>query len=174
MSEQLAFLEDINNFLTSGGDVLWLILAVAIILWCLIIERLLFFKQLYPKIRTQCFENWNQREDKNSAYALFIRKAMISEALIQMRKGVPLIKVLIALCPMLGLLGTVAGMIHVFDVMAVTGNGNARAMAAGISKATITTMAGMVIAISGLYFSKLIEERVSDESHHLADLLKYH
>jgi len=47
-------------------------------------------------------------------------------------------------------------------------------MASGISKATITTMAGMVIAISGLYFSKLIEERVSDESHHLADLLKYH
>jgi biopolymer transport protein ExbB len=75
---------------------------------------------------------------------------------------------------MLGLLGTVVGMIHVFDVMSVTGNGNARAMASGISKATITTMAGMVIAISGLYFSKLIEERVSDESHHLADLLKYH
>jgi hypothetical protein len=48
MSEQLEFLEDINNFLYSGGDVLWLILGVAIILWCLIIERLLFFKQLYP------------------------------------------------------------------------------------------------------------------------------
>ena len=174
MSEQLAFLEDIHNFLASGGDVLWLIFGVAIILWCLIIERLLFFKQLYPQIRAQCFADWNQREDKNSTYALFIRKAMISEVLIQMRKGVPLIKVLIALCPMLGLLGTVAGMIHVFDVMSMTGNGNARAMASGISKATITTMAGMVIAISGLYFSKLIEERVSDESHHLADLLKYH
>jgi len=174
MTEQLAFLEAIRNFLHSGGDVLWLILGVAIILWCLIIERLLFFKQLYPKMRNECFTLWNQRADKNSAHALFIRRAMISEILIQTSKGVPAIKMLIALCPLLGLLGTVTGMIHVFDVMAITGTGNARAMAAGVSKATIPTMAGMVIAIAGLYFSKLIEERVSDESHHLADLLKYH
>ena len=81
---------------------------------------------------------------------------------------------LIKLCPLLGLLGTVTGMIHVFDVMAVTGTGNARAMASGISLATIPTMAGMVIAIAGLYFSKIIEERVSDETHHLADLLQNH
>lgn len=174
MNEQLAFLEDIRNFLYSGGDVLWLILGVAICLWCLIIERLLFFKQNYPGLRCSCFEQWNQRTDKKSAHALFIRQAMISEILIQMNQGVAVIKMLIALCPLLGLLGTVTGMIHVFDVMAITGTGNARAMAAGVSQATIPTMAGMVIAIAGLYFSKLIEERVSDESHHLADLLKYH
>jgi len=81
---------------------------------------------------------------------------------------------LIGLCPLFGLLGTVTGMIHVFDVMAVTGTGNARAMASGISQATIPTMAGMVIAIAGLYFNKLIEEWVDDETHLLTDLLKYH
>jgi len=47
-------------------------------------------------------------------------------------------------------------------------------MASGISQATIPTMAGMVIAIAGLYFDKLIQERVSDETHLLTDLLKYH
>jgi biopolymer transport protein ExbB len=47
-------------------------------------------------------------------------------------------------------------------------------MASGISHATVPTMAGMVIAISGLYFIRLIDEYVSDEGHHLADLLKYH
>lgn len=170
----MEFLDDIRNFLYSGGDVLWLILGVAVCLWCLIVERLIFFKQNYPSLRLACLDSWNQRDDKNSAHALFIRRAMISEALIQMNQGVAIIKVLIALCPLLGLLGTVTGMIQVFDVMAITGTGNARAMAAGVSKATIPTMAGMVIAIAGLYFSKLIEERVSDESHHLADLLKYH
>lgn len=170
----MEFLDEIRDFLSSGGDVLWLILGVAIGLWCLIIERLIFFKQNYPDIRSACQANWDQRDDKKSAYAMFIRQAMISEVLIEMNRGVSIIKVLIALCPLLGLLGTVTGMIHVFDVMAITGTGNARAMAAGVSKATIPTMAGMVIAIAGLYFSKLIEERVSDESHHLADLLKYH
>jgi len=172
--EAFAFFDDISAFLQSGGNVLWGILWVAILLWGLIVERLIFFKLNYPTIRKVCIEHWNQRTDKNSAYALFIREAMISETQIQMNRRVSLIRMLIAICPLLGLLGTVTGMIHVFDVMAVTGTGNARAMASGISKATITTMAGMVIAIAGLYFSKLIEERVSDESHHLADLLKYH
>lgn len=174
MPRQLAFFEDIRNFLYSGGDVLWPILLVSICLWCLIIERLIFFQQNYPQLKANCLADWEQREDKNSSYALFIRRELISQVLLQMNRGVAIIKVLIALCPLLGLLGTVTGMIHVFDVMAVTGTGNARAMATGVSQATIPTMAGMVIAITGLYFSKLIEERVSDESHHLADLLKYH
>ena len=65
----------------------------------------------------------------------------------------PLLKTLIALCPLLGLLGTVTGMIEVFDVMAIAGSGNPRAMASGVSRATIPTMAGMVAALSGLYFS---------------------
>jgi len=170
----MQFFNDILHFLHSGGDVLWVILGVAISLWCFIIERLLFFKFSYPDLRTELLQKWQQREDKHSPHALFIRQAMLSEAKITMQRYVPLIKILITLCPLLGLLGTVTGMINVFDVMAVTGTGNARAMAAGVSKATMPTMAGMVIAIAGLYFNKLIEERVNDESHHLADLLKYH
>jgi biopolymer transport protein ExbB len=170
----MSFFNDLNQFMQLGGSILWVILMVAMGLWSLIIERFLFFKARYPTLRTGYLKQWQDRHDKNSGHALFIRQALISEALITMRSGVSVIKILIALCPLLGLLGTVTGMIHVFDVMAVTGTGNARAMAAGVSKATIPTMAGMVIAIAGLYFSKLIEERVSDESHHLADLLKYH
>ena len=91
-----------------------------------------------------------------------------------MEQYMGVIKMLIAICPMLGLLGTVTGMIQVFDVMALTGNSNARSMAAGISEATISTMAGMVIAISGLYFHKLIEKHIDDRIHHLAYLLKQH
>lgn len=165
---------DLSQFMQLGGNILWIILMVAVALWSLIIERLLFFKASYPELRLNYLSQWQKRDDKSSTHALFIRQALISEALIEMSRGVSVIKILIALCPLLGLLGTVTGMIHVFDVMAVTGTGNARAMAAGVSKATIPTMAGMVIAIAGLYFNKLIEERVNDESHHLADLLKYH
>lgn len=168
------FFEGIDQFLHSGGTILWVILLVSIALWCLIVERLLFFRLSYPKLREQCLTEWNGRCDKVSQKALNIRNAIISKAHISMNKTVPIIQMLIKLCPLLGLLGTVTGMIHVFDVLAVTGTGNARAMASGVSHATIPTMAGMVIAISGLYFSKLIEERVNDETHHLADLLKYH
>ena len=164
----------IKDFLASGGDVLWIILYVSIALWCLIAERLIFLNIYYPKLKQQCLQQWNERQDKNSKLALSIRICMISEAKIQMQRTLPIIKMLVGLCPLLGLLGTVTGMIHVFDVMAITGTGNARAMASGISHATITTMAGMVIAISGLYFNRVIEDKVSNETHLLADLLKYH
>lgn len=170
----MSFLEAIGQFLNTGGGVLWVILWVSIGLWSLIVERLLFFKQVYPKQRDLWLTQWERRADKNSQRALYIRNCIISEAKVNMAKTLPIIKMLVALCPLLGLLGTVTGMIHVFDVMAITGTGNARAMASGVSQATIPTMAGMVIAIAGLYFSKLIEQKVSEETHHLTDLLQYH
>ena len=48
-------------------------------------------------------------------------------------------------------LGTVTGMIEVFQVMAFTGGGDARSMAGGVSKATLPTMAGMTTALSGVF-----------------------
>ncbi|GAB4280049.1 MAG: MotA/TolQ/ExbB proton channel family protein [Methylomicrobium sp.] len=173
MYEFFTIFDAIGQFLDSGGIVLKIILFVSICLWSLIAERLLYFRTRYPMDRQEWLEQWENRSDKRSFDAHRIRNFIISEAKLSMGKSLPIIKVLIALCPLLGLLGTVTGMIHVFDVMAVTGTGNARAMASGISLATIPTMAGMVIAIAGLYFSKAIEERVSDETHHLADLLKF-
>ena len=169
----MSFFDSLQQFLNTGGDVLWLILWVSIGLWSLIVERLLYFRQTYPKYQAQWLAQWQQRDVKNSEHALFIRQCIISEAKISMGKTLPIIKMLVALCPLLGLLGTVTGMINVFDVMAVTGTGNARAMASGVSQATIPTMAGMVVAIAGLYFSKLLEQRVSKETHHLTDLLHY-
>jgi biopolymer transport protein ExbB len=80
--------------------------------------------------------------------------------------------VLVALAPFLGLLGTVTGMIEVFDVMAITGSGNARAMAAGISKATLPTMAGMVVALSGLFFTANLERKASGSVAQLEDNLE--
>ena len=78
-----------------------------------------------------------------------------------------------AITPLLGLLGTVTGMIEVFDVMAAAGNSNARAMASGVSKATIPTMAGMVAALSGLYFSVQLQRFARDKSEKLADRMTH-
>ena len=69
-----------------------------------------------------------------------------------------MIKTLVALAPLFGLLGTVTGMIVVFDVMAYTGGGDAKAMAGGVSKATIPTMSGMVAALSGVFGLTIVEK----------------
>ena len=82
-----------------------------------------------------------------------------------------LIRTLMAVLPLLGLLGTVTGMIQVFDVMAFTGTGNARLMAGGVSAATIPTMSGLVAALSGLYLATHLEQRASHKIKQAEDLL---
>jgi biopolymer transport protein ExbB len=90
---------------------------------------------------------------------------------LELRRGIQIIKSLVALCPMLGLIGTVTGMIEVFDVMAVAGSGNVRGMAGGVSKATLPTMAGMVAALSGLIFSVQLERRANREGQRMSERL---
>jgi biopolymer transport protein ExbB len=82
-----------------------------------------------------------------------------------------IIKTMVAICPLLGLMGTVTGMIEVFDVMAISGSGNARSMASGVSKATIPTMAGMVGALSGVFLVTVLNQEVNREVEDLEDNL---
>ena len=74
---------------------------------------------------------------------------------------------------MLGLLGTVTGMVEVFDVIALSGNSNVRGVAAGVSKATIPTMAGMVVALTGYYFASRLRQLALHKSERFADSLIY-
>jgi biopolymer transport protein ExbB len=99
---------------------------------------------------------------------------MISTTSIALKSNIGLIKALIAICPLLGLMGTVTGMVSVFDVMTYAGSANARAMAAGVSMATVPTMAGMVAALSGVYFGTWLEHKAVTETETLADLLQAH
>lgn len=164
----------IRDFLETGGAVLWLILAVAVMLWALILERLMFYRRDYPAIAQSIVSEWRRRSDFSSWQAKRQREALVSEVNRTLKESTGLIKTIIALCPMMGLLGTVTGMVQVFDVMAVLGTGNARAMAAGVSKATLPTMAGMVVALSGLYFSSYFEQVVRRETNFLNDELGVH
>jgi len=72
------------------------------------------------------------------------------------------------------LLGTVTGMIAVFEIMALQGTGNPRLMAAGISMATIPTMAGMVACLSGVFVASKLEGKIKSAIHELADSLPHH
>lgn len=67
---------------------------------------------------------------------------------------------MVALAPLLGLLGTVTGMVTVFDNMAITDGADAKALSRGVSQATIPTMAGMVASISGIPFATGMDKKV--------------
>ncbi len=166
-------LELVQNFMDAGGQVLWVIFFTTLALWALILERFAFFKFEMPKLKEQAQEHWKGVGSHESWSAHRVREMIISQARSEIFRFVPAIKTLVALCPLLGLLGTVTGMIAVFDVMAIAGTGNARMMASGISMATIPTMAGMVAALSGLYFGSLLEKKAKRETEFLSEKLTF-
>jgi biopolymer transport protein ExbB len=69
--------------------------------------------------------------------------------------------------------GTVTGMIEVFDIMAFLGSGSPKAMASGISKATIPTMAGMVGAITGVFALSLLQRYIQRQKVQLEDKMTF-
>ena len=163
----------VRAFVERGGDVLLLIAAVTFLMWTLMLERFWYFKVIQPREARRVEEAWRARSDHESWFANQVRRLLVSEMRLNLNHSVDSIKTLVALCPLLGLLGTVTGMIEVFDVMAIAGSGNTRAMASGVSKATIPTMAGMVAALSGLILSVQIERFANNETARVADHLTH-
>src|SRR5690606_25045279 len=118
-------------------------------------------------------KQWGGRDDQNSWYAKQVREQLISEVSIEANRFVFWIQSLVAVLPLVGLLGTVTGMVMVFDVMAVLGTGNAREMAGGVSAATLPTMAGMTAALSGLYFATALDNRAKYEIEKVEDAMRH-
>ena len=158
-------------FIDKGGPVLLLIAGLLFLMWALIFERVFYFKGSLKKDIANVVAEWESRSERRSWNARRIREALISETVMKINQNMGLIKTLVALAPMLGLLGTVTGMIEVFHVMAVTGGGDPKLMAGGVSKATIPTMAGMVAALSGVFAQAYLTRVVERESALIEDNL---
>lgn len=156
----LAFIDNLfpwfGDMLELGGDILLMIVLIAALMWALILERLMFFFWVFPRKQHQMSMVWQQRKVKSGWHANQLRMLLVSRVNREMSRNLELIRTMVKVCPLLGLLGTVMGMLEIFDALAVTGNNSARSTAGGVSKATVSTMAGMVVAISGLMISNYL------------------
>ncbi len=160
----------IRDFMELGGPVLNAIAVVIFWMWVLIIERIIYFRTGHLRHVAAEHAVWQERPERRSWHARQVRAAMLSRLSAAANDSIPMIKTLVALCPLLGLVGTVTGMIDVFDVLALSGTGNARSMAAGVSKATIPTMAGMVGALSGVFAAALLSRMAARAVKNLDDV----
>ena len=163
----------ISHLFNQGGSVLWAISGVALIILLLASERLLFISISYQQYQQKVINKWRSRPDTHSWFAYHIREAILAESNLQLNNALWLIKACVLVCPLLGLLGTVTGMISVFDVLSYSGTGNPRLMAAGIFQATIPTMAGMVVAIIGLILRQQVLRQVRKKQSQLAKQLHF-
>ncbi|MEJ2417974.1 MAG: MotA/TolQ/ExbB proton channel family protein [Exilibacterium sp.] len=161
----------IKAFVEQGGEVLILIAILTFVMWTLIFERMWYFKGPLGKEVQTALDAWEARPERRSWNAHQIRYALISRISEKVNSNMDLIATMVALAPLFGLLGTVWGMIEVFNVLAVTGGGDAKSMASGVSKATIPTMAGMVAALSGVFGNTLVNRTAERESQLFEDHL---
>ncbi len=96
---------------------------------------------------------YNEDLDRNILESLRLRQEKF------VHRSIGTIALLAAIAPLLGLLGTVGGMIKTFSVIAMFGTGNAKALASGISEALITTQTGLVVAIPGLFMAAYLHRK---------------
>ena len=149
----------LQSFMGRGGPVLWVILAMLALMWVLIIERLLYLNLGYGVLQRRLQADWQARVEQSSWHAHAIRGRWLAQAELELGRHLILIRTLVVLCPMLGLLGTVTGMIGVFDTLAAANRFNPESMAGGISRATIPTMAGMVVALLGVLLLSRLDSK---------------
>lgn len=80
----------------------------------------------------------------------------------QLERGLTLLEIIGGISPLLGLLGTVLGMVEVFEAITASGIGNPQVLSDGISKALVTTVAGLFVAIPAVAFYSWFSRRVDD------------
>lgn len=160
-------IDNLADFFDQGGYVLYFVFIVAFILWTFLIERFIYIAFKYEKYHKSIISQINNINSTNK-YKNQIKQYFFIQSCKNLNAHQSFIKICIVICPLIGLLGTVTGMIEVFDVMALSGASNVKSMASGVSMATIPTMAGMVVALSGLLF----EKRISSSTKYKTQALK--
>ena len=161
----------VSDLVDEGGPFVFWIFVCGVVMWTLVIERLWYFTRILPEERRATTAAWRAREDRSSWCARQIRRGMISRVNTSMNANLLLLRVLVPLSPLLGLVGTVGGMLEVFDSMALKGSADARAMASGVSHAMICTLTGLAVSITGLYPVYYFTARTRMETELLADKL---
>jgi biopolymer transport protein ExbB len=164
-----------TDYLWQGGWVMVPLITCSVVMWTLIGERLHFYQTLTRRdirirdaiamleerrvaekgrgLRERLVANFSREMtgqpalDKRILYYCALKQRPV------LNRHLAAIAVLASVAPLLGLLGTVIGMVDTFDVLAVFGTGNVKGLASGISVALITTQSGLLVAIPGLLLS---------------------
>jgi len=147
LSSEYLTIEKLHSLFIAGGIVFVALTVLGLFLFSLIIGRLWFRFFDYPKKLKQC----------RAAQDTKCLTVLTGNTQRSLQYSMSLIRTTINVCPLLGLVGTVVGMIEIFDVIALNGVSSAQLMAAGVAKAILPTMAGMVLAISAMFMFAYIQ-----------------
>lgn len=171
------------DYLLQGGWVMVPMVVASVAMWALIFDRMRTYRRLGggdmevadalsamgtgeipeegPGLRRGLVRQFQQARSGRPAVDELMLRYATEKLRSSLRRRLAVIAVLAAVAPLLGLLGTVLGMIQTFEVIAIFGTSNAKAMAGGISVALITTQTGLLVAIPGLFISGSLSRRAT-------------
>ena len=162
----------LNELFLRGGPVLYVLFFITLIIFYILIDkyRFIFFNsESWLKLKLSEFKK--EFPPETTDYK-FVESVLLTSVSRESKTNIKMLEGLISMCPMIGLLGTVYGMIEVFEVLSFLGTGNPRAMSSGVAMATIPTMSGMVITLFGLYFYQDLNGRINNLSNNFKSSLK--
>ena len=185
--------EQFFEYMELGGSIMWIILALSVLAVAIVIERFIFFavssanhEKLEAAFAESISENGVPRfavPGKSSLHRLFFAaceywelndekleaklKRETQRELYRWERNLPLLEVITRAAPLLGLLGTVLGMVEMFGAMSIGGAVNARAVTGGIWKALFTTVAGLSVAIPVLIAYSILSGIIDKEEETL-------
>jgi len=184
-------IETTTGYLHQSGWIMAPLIVVSVAMWTLILERLIALRRYTHRDVDLPLALAAARGEIMPPRSGGIRAALVRTFVAQRSGHVSLdreilaqgcesldreleqrleaITVLVVVAPLLGLLGTVLGMVQTFNVLANFGTGNARALAGGVSVALITTQTGLLIALPGLLFSGQLRDRFQQLRVRLAE-----
>lgn len=155
--------QHIEELIALGGPVMWPLLGVSLLLWTLVLERYWFLLHSFPDYAERSLPaTWSPAE-------MIIEIADMSFLL---RRHLRLIKTLSGILPMLGLLGTVTGIVETFDLIRMFGSAEPRIVASGISQALITTMSGLVLGLFGVAVGYDLNRRARSAERFFSERLR--
>ena len=164
---------DTEEQVHQGGTVGYIILGVGLIALLIALERFVSLMIMGSKIRRQ-LKDTVARDDNPLGRVMKVKdqypdvaydtlELKLSEAIIRempkITRNLTLIKIISVVAPLLGLLGTVTGMINTFQAITLFGTGDPKLMAGGISQALVTTVLGLVVAIPTVFLYTLLNTR---------------
>jgi len=156
----------LTDRINQGGIVGYIIITLGVLGLLFAVYKIIFLSLIHKKIKNQQknLENYDNTNSLGKIAEVFYKNVndplndleiKISEAILKetnhIKKGQSFVKLLAAVTPLLGLLGTVTGMIATFQAITLFGTGDPKLMAGGISTALITTVLGLVTAIPLLF-----------------------
>ena len=174
---------DILDYFYRGGPLMVPIILISIIMWIMILLKLQSVwavNQRDMKI-SEALEAVRERRLVDDFFGTplchvvghfiesmsFVRRdnlallhSLIARETERLGRHVNYIYALASIAPLLGLLGTVQGMISTFDAISIYGTGNPRALANGIAEALITTQSGLFVSIPGLFMAGFLRRRI--------------